>query len=154
VVCQSDGQTATVHVNRGNTPFDLSAAASPAASPTVCLSQRWLHRPGIVHCSWRQPETVLWRRGGAWWVPDCDGMLIFRLSIINRLIHNQISINHGKNSNVASLKTTMPARATPQQHLVNKTCNEHFWVWQLCADVLFTPDKVDNFSRTFYIPPE
>jgi len=59
--------------------------------PPFVLPRRWLHSRNTVQHSRRQPETVLWQRG-VWWIPDSDGMLKFQLSIINRLIHNRLSI--------------------------------------------------------------
>jgi len=80
---RSVGQTAVVC---GNTLFDLATAASPAVSPTVCLSQALCRAPQAA------PTRDCVAMAGVWWVPDCVGMLKFRLSIINRLIHSRLSI--------------------------------------------------------------
>jgi len=48
-------------------------------------------------------ETVL-RRRTAWWVPDCDGVLKFHLSIINRLIQNRLLIIEKIESSILTVK--------------------------------------------------
>ena len=56
-----------------------------AASSTVCLSQAPCTAAGTI----TRDHVVVAR---AWRVPDCHSMLKFRLSTINRLIHNRLSI--------------------------------------------------------------
>jgi len=78
-----------------NTLFDLAAVASAAASPTVCLSHAPCTAAGAI-----TRDGCGGGGGWAWWVRDCDGedcLLLtsgfkFRLSIINQLIHNRLSI--------------------------------------------------------------
>jgi len=91
---RSVGRHQTVTVHHVNTLFDLAAMASAAESPAVCLSRAPCTAAGVI----TRDECC----GGswAWWVPDCDGEgcllptggFKFQLSIINRLIHNRLSI--------------------------------------------------------------
>jgi len=93
---RSVGRHQTVTVHRVNTLFDLAAVASAAASPVA----RHLSFPCSMHCSRRHNQRRCCGGGWAWWVRDCDGercLLLtsgfkFRLSIINWLIHNRLSI--------------------------------------------------------------
>ena len=80
---RSVSQCQTATVDRVNVLFELAAAASAAASPAVCFSQASCTTAGAV------PRD---RVAVAWWVPDCDCVLKFRLSVINQLIHNRLSI--------------------------------------------------------------
>jgi len=54
------------------------------------------HRLPFVFPRHREPQPAPTRDHVAavrvWWVPDCDSILKFRLSIINRLIHNRLMI--------------------------------------------------------------